>query len=338
MPLMKALYGPQQLLKPLGPNDGNQAAAVPKDQDLTKRFPFVIRRVESMNMIGRHGDERHVSLDIDARIIRRVIRSVGMLPSDDVGPKEFLLPIALFNKGILIDFDAKDSHRNLNLASRQVSYAAGFSWLFALLPENDREKVGNSTTLRQIIWDICRRDANTLNAPEARPGWIAYLGNVHHLLGIEKRPSCQDRRLWRRIVGPDASSPFALGLLSLWDDYIPMVVVRKKVMGKQRHLIKIKVIQGQMPESFAHRAKSSMLDESGNEVMANSGRRSKESQPRSIKRPPRAISFFGKPVIIPVTMQGSLEGHCEHTEFRLPKGVENLIRNCGLSASTLLLT
>jgi len=288
----------------------------------TTRFPFIVRRVERMELLQSRGDRRLISLDIDTRIIRQAMHD---LPVQDVSSSEYLLPIGIFNKGMLIDFDSKDSRRSLNLASRGVSYAAGYGWLLSL-PDNDqlKRRLISNDIICTLLWAICCRKGSDHSLPRQSYEHIRSLPELLKELSDEEVPgvpalplsSCAEeaerllseaQNLWDDLLGSQTAR-FADGILTLWNDYIPFVVVRKEDMDGNRHLLKCAVEYGDAPEVY---------------VYLNDGHEPNAVQKDStVREKPRIVGFWGKPLDDVITLAGFLEGHCEHTHFFLPEGVE----------------
>ena len=257
---------------------------------VAEHFPFVIRRVETIKLHRELGDRRAISLDIDSSLLCYLSEKSPdykhlKLPERDISPTERLIPIGIFPKQTLLDFDSRDSRRNLNLAARCISYAAGYAWLISGLPADLQAAVDAPTeaanSVRQTLWQICIRptdDTFTVTRWQPADAIAQYRPPISDLV-----TAAQADQLWRKLLDTPG---FAERLGFLYDSYFPFVVVRaERFCDGGRHMIKFAITVGQPAEKWVTRQRGLYQAET-------------------------------------ISQYGVLEGHSEHLRIISPPGIE----------------
>ena len=255
-------------------------------QYTAEHFPFIIRRVETMKLYRLKGDKREISLDIDSRTLCDTFTRVH-LPKGDKNQKDWLIPIAVFRKQILLNFDSRDSRRNLNLAARCVSYVAGYAWLLYTLQPEMRDKLlsDDGIVVRYKLWAICERDSNPSSGEGDKISWDSVWNEIP--VAANDGAGSKARKLWNELLGIPS---FKRRLTLLYDNYFPFVVVHKRdFKDHERHMIKFAVTYGQPAELWANAEEH---------------------------------RYRGKPLADSLEQYGVLEAHSEHLRLICPPGIE----------------
>jgi len=185
-----------------------------------------------MRVIRRHGDRRNLSLDIDSGKLKNARKRI--YPPEDISSQEFLLPIAIFSKEILLDFDSTGS-----LATRGISDVAAYAWLLGGLDEGLRKRVEAASVVKEIIWNICR--SNDWDSEDFGGRFDEWKAHVHESFG-----ACTS--LWRSL---EKDEFFLKNMYFLQLNYLPLLVLRKEDYEDGcRHVVKFAVEYGDPPENF----------------------------------------------------------------------------------------
>ena len=274
-----------------------------------EHFPFVVRRVETIKLLRKEGDERRISLDVDSAILAHRCAGI-MLPEEDISQRELLVPIGIFPKNILLRFNSRDSRRNLNLGAVCLSYAAGYAWLIGNLPNQNvdeiierpgradlrrriLEQTPAAASVRKFLWHVCTRTSqrDPVGATVQSPAPDCLAEYAEWMRGHPDEPYVAGA--YQLVTDLKTDAWFRARLAMLWDNYFPVVVVHRKYFTNcERHMIKFAVTYENSPEPWLESLE------------------------------PPLDPFLGHAITRPVEQFGVLEAHAEHLRVVCPPGFE----------------
>jgi hypothetical protein len=189
--------------------------------DLIADFSWVSRKVEIIRILDSLRWEHKVSLDLDVdklheRIERHSLNGHSFLP----------IPIGIFDKNLLVDFDVSESNTSLHMLTSDEDSTVSSNILFSLLVNScDELNVINDIPeeIRKFIYSIVRSNETDIFSDIA--------SSISKLSG-------QDESEWWKYV--DTVDMFSKWLVRLSSSYIPMVMLNTT---KPNLLIKYCLVQ-----------------------------------------------------------------------------------------------
>jgi len=250
------------------------------------------------------------------------------------------IPFGIFRKGILHEFSAVNASKEpLSLVGKNLCYLAGLAWCVKALGKEALENLDKDGALQPFlnyIWRIIQY------VPKGRE-----LEHVAEMAGTQEDPPPQwmpacvaqggefsdvqladiGDRLYEYCGYKDGKPTlFRNRLLLLTINYFPLILIP---LPKSREMqdwiphpvIKVEWVYGRPAEDWVH-------DHDPKTVFADTYRASAAGA-RLPRRILGRIAAWGRGVVLPVgpwpydtAAFGDIEGHCEHLNIKMPRGVE----------------